>query len=63
MNKYNVVHFDVASFFNAAKTPEDVIPLMDGTIMGSFLQRKRSGGFASAIPRPSKTSGSGMTDT
>ena len=38
LNKYNVVHFDVASFFNAAKRSEDVIPLMDGTIMGSLKE-------------------------
>ena len=38
LNQYNVVHFDVASFFNAAKRPEDVIPLMDGTLMESMKE-------------------------
>ena len=33
LNKYNVLHFDTATFLNAAKTPEDVIPMMDRRIL------------------------------
>ncbi len=33
LNQYNVLHFDVATYFNAAKTPEDIIPLMDDRLL------------------------------
>ena len=33
LNKYNVLHFDTSTFLNAARTPEDVIPLMDSTLL------------------------------
>ena len=36
LNKYNVLHFDVATFLNAAKTPEDVIPMMDEALLESM---------------------------
>lgn len=38
LNKYNVVHFDVASFFNAAKRSEDVISLMDQMLLDEMLE-------------------------
>ena len=38
LNKYNVLHFDVASFYNAAKKPEDILPLMDRTLLLEMLE-------------------------
>ena len=36
LNRYNVLHFDTATFLNAAKTPEDVIPMMDEALLASM---------------------------
>ena len=33
LNKYNVLHFDVATYFNMAKKPEDIIPMMDSALL------------------------------
>ncbi len=38
LNKYNVLHFDVASFFNAAKTQDDIIPLMDRRLLREIME-------------------------
>ena len=38
LNKYNVLHFDVATFFNAAKKPEDIIPDMDDALIQSMKE-------------------------
>ena len=38
LNKYNVLHFDVASFLNAVKDPEDCIALMDRTLMDEMKE-------------------------
>ena len=37
LNQYNVVHFDVGSFFYSAKTPEEVIPAIDGALLREML--------------------------
>ena len=55
LNKYNVLHFDVATFFNAAKKPEDIIPDMDDALIQSmkeefpFLNELDPGSTAEAI--------------
>ena len=36
LNKYNVLHFDTATFLNAAKTSADVITMMDEALLGSM---------------------------
>ena len=36
LNKYNVLHFDAASFLNAAKSPREVITLMDETLLAAM---------------------------
>ena len=33
LNKYNVLHFDVATYFNSVKNPEDIIPSMDKALL------------------------------
>ncbi len=38
LNQYNVVHFDAASFFNRAKSPEDVVPFIDRTLLEEMLE-------------------------
>lgn len=38
LNKYNVLHFDVATFFNAAKTPDDIIPMMDRRLLREMIE-------------------------
>ena len=38
LNKFNVLHFDVATYFNKAKTPKDLIPMMDGALRRDFLK-------------------------
>ncbi len=36
LNKYNVLHFDTSTFLNAAKTPDEVIPMMDEALLESM---------------------------
>ena len=38
LNKYNVLHFDVASFYIRAQKSEDIIPLMDRTLLRSMME-------------------------
>ncbi len=38
LNQYNVVHFDVASFLNRAKSPEDVVPFIERSLLGEMLE-------------------------
>ena len=38
LNKFNVLHFDVATHFNAAKRHEDIIPRMDGALLQEMLE-------------------------
>ena len=38
LNKYNVLHFDVATFFNAAKTPDDIISKMDRRLLREMIE-------------------------
>ncbi len=38
MNKFNVLHFDVATYFNAAKTHEDMIPMMDRALRREMFE-------------------------
>ena len=55
LNKYNVLHFDTSTFLNAAKTPDEVIPMMDNAIMDSlkeefpFLSEEEYANAAAAI--------------
>lgn len=38
LNKYNVLHFDVNSFFSSAKSNSEVIPLMDGRLLDEMME-------------------------
>ena len=38
LNKYNVLHFDTSRWLNAAKKPEDVVPLMDRVLLDDMLR-------------------------
>ena len=38
LNKYNVLHFDVATFFNTAKTPDDIISKMDRRLLREMIE-------------------------
>ena len=38
LNQYNVVHFDVGSFFYSAGSPEEVIPSIDQTLLKEMLE-------------------------
>ncbi len=38
LNKYNVLHFDVATYFNSAKKPEDIIPDMESALLESMIE-------------------------
>ncbi len=38
LNKYNVLHFDVATYFNSAKKPEDIIPNLDKALLQSVIE-------------------------
>ena len=38
LNKYKVLHFDVATYFNAAKTPEEIIPRMDSRLLREMIE-------------------------
>ncbi len=38
LNQYNVIHFDAASFQLEAPSPEEVVPLIDKTLLGEMLE-------------------------
>ena len=38
LNKFNVLHFDVATYFNMAKTPEEIIPRMDRALLTEMIE-------------------------
>ena len=38
LNKYNVVHFDASTYFNAAKTSQEVIPMMDRALLNEMRE-------------------------
>ncbi|MCR4908976.1 MAG: ATP-binding protein [Lachnospiraceae bacterium] len=38
LNKYNVLHFDVATYFNMAKKPGDIIPMMDSALLREMIE-------------------------
>ncbi len=38
LNQFNVLHFDVATYFNSAKTPEEIIPMMDSRLLREMIE-------------------------
>ena len=38
LNQFNVLHFDVATYFNSAKKPEDIMPKMDAALLRSMKE-------------------------
>ncbi|MCR4657369.1 MAG: ATP-binding protein, partial [Lachnospiraceae bacterium] len=38
LNRFNVLHFDVSTYFNMAKDPEDIISMMDRTLLSSMKE-------------------------
>ena len=38
LNKYNVIHFDVASFLYRAKNLDEVVPLLDSTLLAEMFE-------------------------
>ena len=40
LNKYNVLHFDVSTYFNSVKSPDDVIPSMDRALLMDIMMRR-----------------------
>ncbi len=37
LNMFNVLHFDVATYFNMAKTPDNIIPMMDSRLLRDMM--------------------------
>ncbi|MBO6147825.1 MAG: AAA family ATPase [Lachnospiraceae bacterium] len=38
LNKYNVLHFDMATYYNRAKKPEDIIPMLDRALIKDMAE-------------------------
>ncbi|HAG69086.1 MAG TPA: hypothetical protein DCL38_03845 [Lachnospiraceae bacterium] len=38
LNRFNVLHFDVSTYFNMAKVPEDMIAIMDDRLLRDFIK-------------------------
>ena len=55
LNKFNVLHFDVSTFFNSAGTPEEIVPLMDSRLLSEmteefpYLKEMKPGNTSEAI--------------